>query len=237
MYFRSESVQLAIDMLDDTDFRLGQQVVSGPMRVKEADASFKSQKDKPLTSDQAKTKGTEANRNRQKVIQKTQEMNRSVKTCQGRFYTVILQLIHFYSRLADWDDDDPSTLPDTSSRWDKVVVLKHMFTLEELAEDPANLIEIKEDVREECEKFGDVTNVVLYDKEDDGVITVRFGNSMAAEACIKVFDGRWFDKRKIQAYTASGREKFKKSKKQDADMDDDQERLEGFSNFIESGDA
>jgi hypothetical protein len=35
-------------------------------------------------------------------------------------------------KLTDWDDDDPSAQPDTSSRWDKVVILKHMFTLEEL---------------------------------------------------------------------------------------------------------
>lgn len=37
-----------------------------------------------------------------------------------------------YSKLADWDDDDPQALQDTSSRWDKVVILKHMFTLQEL---------------------------------------------------------------------------------------------------------
>ncbi len=36
------------------------------------------------------------------------------------------------SKLADWDDDDPSTLDDNSSRWDKVVILKYMFTLKEL---------------------------------------------------------------------------------------------------------
>jgi HIV Tat-specific factor 1 len=36
------------------------------------------------------------------------------------------------SKLADWDDDDPSVLPETGSRWDKVVILKHMFTLQEL---------------------------------------------------------------------------------------------------------
>lgn len=36
------------------------------------------------------------------------------------------------SKLTDWDDDDPSTLQDTSSKWDKVVILKHMFTLQEL---------------------------------------------------------------------------------------------------------
>ena len=36
------------------------------------------------------------------------------------------------SKLADWDDDDPSALPDTTSRFDKLVILKHMFTLKEL---------------------------------------------------------------------------------------------------------
>jgi hypothetical protein len=35
-------------------------------------------------------------------------------------------------KLTDWDDDDPQTLQDTSSKWDKVVIMKHMFTLEEL---------------------------------------------------------------------------------------------------------
>ena len=37
-----------------------------------------------------------------------------------------------YSKLADWDDDDPQAITDTSSRWDKVVILKRMFTLQEL---------------------------------------------------------------------------------------------------------
>lgn len=35
-------------------------------------------------------------------------------------------------KLTDWDDDDPSVLQETGSRWDKVVILKHMFTLQEL---------------------------------------------------------------------------------------------------------
>ena len=147
------------------------------------------------------------------------------------------ELTSSVSRLADWDDDDPAAMPDTSSRWDKVVVLKQMFTLKELAEDPAALLEIKQDVREECEKFGKVTNVVLYDKEEDGVVTVRFGNAMAAEACVKVFDERWFDGRQVEAYVADGSEKFKKSKKGDADEEDEQARLEGFSNFIEGEQA
>jgi HIV Tat-specific factor 1 len=45
----------------------------------------------------------------------------------------------------------------------RVVVLKHMFTLKELEKDPSLLLDLKEDVREECETLGEVTNVVLYD--------------------------------------------------------------------------
>lgn len=44
-----------------------------------------------------------------------------------------------------------------------MVVLKHMFTLQELAEDATLLLDLKEDVREECSSLGEVTNVVLYD--------------------------------------------------------------------------
>jgi HIV Tat-specific factor 1 len=46
------------------------------MRVKEADQNYKVQKDKPAASEQAKKKGTAANRDRQKVIKKAEEMNR-----------------------------------------------------------------------------------------------------------------------------------------------------------------
>lgn len=38
-----------------------------------------------------------------------------------------------------------------------------MFTLDELQEDATLLIDLKEDVREECDTLGNVTNVVLYD--------------------------------------------------------------------------
>ena len=50
-----------------------------------------------------------------------------------------------------------------ANRASRVVVLKHMFTLKELEEDAALLLDLKEDVRDECENLGEVTNVVLYD--------------------------------------------------------------------------
>ena len=154
------------------------------------------------------------------------------------------------SKLADWDDDDPSTLQETSSRFDKVVILKHMFTLAELEvrgidsqtpekrpnvletnesqEDPAAILDIKEDIREECGKLGDVTNVVLFDQEPAGVASVRFANATAAEACVRVrriiamyalhsadgvqlMNGRWFDERQLEAHISTGKEKFIRS--------------------------
>lgn len=48
------------------------------------------------------------------------------------------------------------------------------------------MLEIKEDIRDECAKVGDVTNVVLFDKEPDGVASVRYADAEAARACVGV---------------------------------------------------
>lgn len=118
VYFRPESVKLAIQMLDDTDFRLGVEGPTGKMRVTEADFSFKSQQEAP---DKGRNKSDQ-----KKIIKKTQKLNRLVSD------TPKYPPLTVSSKLADWDDDDPSILPETSSRWDKVVILKNMFTLQEL---------------------------------------------------------------------------------------------------------
>ena len=75
-----------------------------------------------------------------------------------------------HRKLEDWDDEDefgPSVTANDAraivNKNSRVVVLKHMFTLKELDEDASLLLDLKEDVREECETLGEVTNVVLYD--------------------------------------------------------------------------
>lgn len=58
----------------------------------------------------------------------------------------------------------PDPVEDTApQKGTRVVVLKHMFSLEELEQDTSLLLDLKEDVREECSSLGEVTNVVLYD--------------------------------------------------------------------------
>ncbi|TGO08080.1 hypothetical protein BTUL_0227g00180 [Botrytis tulipae] len=204
VFFKAPSVQMAIMLLDDTDFRIdgGTSKERIKMRVQAAEASYKkvqqtdadgNEKEKPKTS----------MKDKQKIIKKTQKLD---------------------ARLADWSDDEPSALVETSSKWDKVVILKHMFTLKELEEDPAAMLDIKEDIRDECGKLGEVTNVVLYDLEEDGVASVRFANAESAKACVKLMNGRKFDGQEVEAYITDGKEHFKKSKKKADDEDHEESK-------------
>ncbi len=70
LYFRAESVELAIQMLDDADFRLGERASGGKMKVAAADFSYKTQKEAPAAKGHTKDKN--------KIIKKTQKLNRCV---------------------------------------------------------------------------------------------------------------------------------------------------------------
>ncbi|AEO70285.1 uncharacterized protein THITE_2121511 [Thermothielavioides terrestris NRRL 8126] len=227
VFFKPQSVDMAIMLLDDTDFRFPPPgAPSQPkMRVMAADSSYKKTKydsggggdssssshqnntpsatsTKPGESSRPPGDGRRSDQDKAKIIRKTQKLS---------------------AKLADWSDDEPSALHDPADRnsssaapkggrWDRVVILRHMFTPEELRADPAALLDIKEDVREECEKLGPVTNVVLYDEEEEGIVSVRFRTREAAEACLRVMHGRAFGGRIIEAFFATGRERFRKSK-------------------------
>ncbi|RSL70666.1 hypothetical protein CEP53_001824 [Fusarium sp. AF-6] len=207
VFFKPQSVEMAIMLLDDTDFRINPSGTrEGRIRVQAADSSYKKVKydqDGAASGDRsnggAERKPQKNDRDRQKIIKKTQKLD---------------------AKLADWDDDIPyAGQPEATTKWDKLVILRHMFTLEELEEDPAALLEIKEDIREECAKLGTVTNVVLFDQEPEGIVSVKFKDADSALACIKLMHGRSFDGRTVEAFLASGKEKFKRSQ-QDQSVED-----------------
>jgi HIV Tat-specific factor 1 len=83
----------------------------------------------------------------------------------------------------DWFDEENTQVSDKLA---KIVILKHMFTLEELEQDPRLLLDLTQDVREECEKLGKVTNVILYDLEPEGVMSVKFKEVSSAATCAQV---------------------------------------------------
>lgn len=140
------------------------------------------------------------------------------------------------SKLADWSsDEDVSSLPQTNPRFDKVVVLYNMFTLNQIEEDPALVNEIRQDVKEEAENFGQVMDVTVFDKEPRGIITIRFMDSTAARESMKGMNGRIFEGRTVVAMIANGSERFRKSKDQKDPADENAEgkRLDEFGQWLE----
>jgi HIV Tat-specific factor 1 len=79
-------------------------------------------------------------------------------------------------------------------------------------------------------KYGEVAHVTLYDLEEEGVVSVRFENSEAAQDFCSAMTGRRFNDVAVEAFIADGTERFKKTKKKF--HKDDEERLEEFGDYI-----
>ncbi|KAI8936288.1 hypothetical protein NX059_006709 [Plenodomus lindquistii] len=200
VYFRKDSIALAIDMMDDYWFRLEDQA-AGKIRVKEADFSYKRNKD----SDQIASKLTRKDK-------KASERNRA----------------DLNRKLAEWSDNEEEVAEvyaPKKNKWAKVVVMKYAFTLEELERDVGAYLEIKEDIREEAETFGPVTNVTLFDKEPEGICSVRFREFDDAEKFCARINGRKFAGRSLEVWLAEDKPKFKKSARGEEPDSEEEENL------------
>ncbi|KAF8504242.1 hypothetical protein BU17DRAFT_58244 [Hysterangium stoloniferum] len=211
VYFKEESVVLALSLLDDAELRLGEP--DSRMSVQVAKFDHKTQEGKEVE--------------KKRVVDKKKASKRIGK---------------MQRKLEEWDDSDnfgPSVelIEEDAHVQSRVVVLKHMFTLQELEEDATLLLDLKEDVREECATLGEVTNVVLYDKEPDGIMTVKFRDPISAQACILKMNGRFFSGRQVEAALFTGSQRFKRSGAGDDEGDDDtdeaeKKRLDEFANWL-----
>lgn len=82
----------------------------------------------------------------------------------------------------------------------RIVVLKHLFSLQEAErEGPEFYAELADEVREECEKIGQVAKVTPMERHKQGIVCVKFKTSCEAEECIRVMDGRYFAGRAVEA--------------------------------------
>ncbi|KAJ3285697.1 hypothetical protein HDU79_007129 [Rhizoclosmatium sp. JEL0117] len=197
-YFKEESVKLAVDLLDESEFRFGD---SAKIRVSQA---VFQEKPRPPTAEAPKVSKVD----KKKAQKKIQNLQKKL----------------------DWFEEEAGK---KSEKISKIVIMKHMFTKQEIDEDPTLLIDLKEEVREECEKLGEVTNVVMYDHSDEGVITVRFKETEAAAKCVEKNNGRFFGGRKIEAYIWDGKEKFKETKTAEEIQAEEEKRLAAFENWLE----
>ncbi|KAG0324923.1 hypothetical protein BGZ99_001282 [Dissophora globulifera] len=202
-YLRPESVALAVDLLDDTDYRPG--VERGRIRVQQAQF-----KEKERTAGGSATTGTKSEDQKKKVQKKYQKLEKKL----------------------DWFEDDENLVK--ADKWTKVCILKHMFTTQELEADPTLLLDLKEEIREECEKVGEVTNVIIYDRNPDGVVSVRFKDKESAEDCVRLMSGRYFAGQQVTAEIYDGHTKYEVQKSQEELDEEERRRLERYAKWLET---
>jgi len=136
------------------------------------------------------------------------------------------QVVNQEKRLG-WEGFDDFKKPE-----EVTVILKHMFTLEEMQLNPNLREELEEDVASECSKLGAIERLRVFATNPEGVISVRFKFEDAAAECIKLMNGRFFAGRQIVAHMYDGvtnyNVKLKESEEEQA------ARLEAFTREIEN---
>ncbi|OMJ15539.1 Splicing factor U2AF-associated protein 2 [Smittium culicis] len=119
--------------------------------------------------------------------------------------SLVKKKINQLKKKLEWDED---IVPAASEKYSRVVVLVGMFTQKEIEEDVTLLIDLKEEIREECEKVGQVTNVKIFESSEEGLVTVKFKDTLGAQAAVQLLNGRFFAGRQIEAFICYGKIKL-----------------------------
>ena len=94
--------------------------------------------------------------------------------------------------------------------------------------DPMFGHDLKEDIDQECQKFGPISKIKIFKDNPEGVIKVVFRTSTAAERCLEVMNGRFFAGRQIEASLWDGVTNYEVKV-------DDTKRWEEFGEKLEGG--
>lgn len=109
------------------------------------------------------------------------------------------------------------------------VLLKNMFTQQELLLDPNLLTDLEADVAEECSKIGPVERLRVYKNSSQGVVMVKFKDRDSGLKCIQIMNGRWFGGKKVEAVEDDGLINYALT-----DTAEEAERLENFGAELEA---
>ncbi|KAM6970024.1 17S U2 SnRNP complex component HTATSF1 [Aplochiton taeniatus] len=125
----------------------------------------------------------------------------------------------------DWR---PEKKGDVRKRHEKVLIIQNMFHPSDFEEDPLVLNEYRDDLRTECEKFGQVKKVVIFDRHPDGVASVAFKEPEDADVCLLALNGRWFGGKKLSAFLWDGVTDYQVEET----TREREERLKGWASFL-----
>ncbi|CAJ0930435.1 unnamed protein product, partial [Mesorhabditis belari] len=131
------------------------------------------------------------------------------------------------NKIFAWTPDKPRSYRPKS---DCVVILKGLFTIEEMEANAALMLDLKEELSKSCAKYGPVKKVVVYDNNPEGVASVHFSNTEHSDLAVKSLNNRVVDGRLIQAHLWDGRTKYKVEESEE----EAKKRLEKYGQSLEA---
>lgn len=217
VYLREESAKLAVDLMDESQFRL-----DAPIHVEMA----KFEDSTPSEATAGAVVGTEEKSGKKPAVDKKvwkqhmREMHKKLEwTANDKLSPEEEAQLHAELRRRE--------------KHARIVVLRGMFTASQVAHDAGLVMELKEDLLAETERLGDVTAVrVLPDLQ---LCTVKFAEKESAAACVRIFNGRYYDGRRIAAFLYDGSFSLREGRKGEGEEEEQTaERLEKFAEWLEN---
>jgi HIV Tat-specific factor 1 len=219
VYLREESAQLAVNILDESYFR-----PSHMIRVSLAER-------KPPTEGDADTL-------KESDTKKSTDAKKAWKDHMQRM-----------SRRLEWTTNDNVDAEEEvervaqqklRDRYQKVAIICNLEDPEKLEtmdfpERRTFLIELKEDLLEECDQFGTVVSVtILVRSREEGGCTaaVRFKNANSASVCVSRMNGRFFAERRLSSWIHDG--SFSATEEDPSLEIDEKQRIQEFGQWLES---
>lgn len=232
VYLREESVQLAVNILDESQLRPGLVI-----HVQAA------------TFDQ--TNSLAAPAERQPIAAETSSLKVDKATWKKRMRKMQRKLAwgetNSTGSSSDSDSDSDSDSTDESDsekgkrrrqrqakmKRKRTLVIRNMYEPEELAQDPAFLLELRQDLDEECTaRIGPVTSIHILDYlGDEGICTVTFTTAEHARLGVKLMDGRFFAGRQLRASLYDG--SFRLRERRVNPITDEDARIDNFGTWLE----
>ncbi|VIO96048.1 HIV TAT specific factor 1, putative [Brugia malayi] len=135
------------------------------------------------------------------------------------------RFIENQERIFEWKPEKPRNYRPIS---DCTIVMKNMFTLEQMMKNATLLLDLEEEVRKVCERFGAVKKVVVHDNNPEGVICVTFQNVEHSDTAVRSLNGRVVDGRQISVTLWDGKTKYTIAETEEQRA----ERLKQWQNYI-----
>ena len=112
---------------------------------------------------------------------------------------------------------------------ERVVIMKNLFTPAELTENPLLSVQVRDQIKSECEKHGKVKKAIVCETHSEGVVSVMFVEHSGADECVRVMQGREFAGRVIGASLWDGETDYV----QDESEESREKRLQEWKEYLQ----